>query len=159
MKRQLRVLVWVGVEAVDQYTLKYTLNESCTYFPTGAGVGLLLGAQSVPGSGVGGVGVIIGVADGVAMLGQILLHLVVIGAGTAQLIPLTTRGGQYVLRKVAPRSGSTIMWGSDADRFHDIIVTNEMVTVEDWEAMKSSRPGRASDRSRSCTQAGCRRSG
>lgn len=58
-----------------------------------------------------------------------------LGAGV--MIPLTTRGGQYVLRKVAPRSGSTIMWGSDADRFHDIIVTNEMVTVEDWEAMKS----------------------
>ena len=30
-----------------------------------------------------------------------------LGAGV--MIPLTTRGGQYVLRKVAPRSGSTII--------------------------------------------------
>lgn len=58
-----------------------------------------------------------------------------LGAGV--MIPLTTRGGSYVLRKVAPRSGSTIMWGNDPDRFHDIIVTNEMVKVEDWEAMKA----------------------
>ena len=58
-----------------------------------------------------------------------------LGAGV--MIPLTTQGGNYVLRHTAPRSGSTIMWGNDPDRMHDIIVTNEMVTVEDWEAMKS----------------------
>lgn len=58
-----------------------------------------------------------------------------LGAGV--MIPLTSHGGAYVLRHTAPLSATTVMWGNDTDRFHDIIVTNEMVTVEDWNAMKA----------------------
>lgn len=57
--------------------------------------------------------------------------------GAGVMIPLTTHGGQYALRHTVPLSGSTIMWGNDPDRQHYVMVTNEMVTVEDWNAMKA----------------------
>lgn len=53
------------------------------------------------------------------------------------MIPLTSQGGQYALRRNAYRSAATPMWGNDTDRFHDVVVTNEMVKLEDWNAMKT----------------------
>lgn len=41
----------------------------------------------------------------------------------AVLIPGTTNGGNYGLSRVAKRSASTVLWGNDSDRFHNVLVT------------------------------------
>ena len=54
----------------------------------------------------------------------------------AAMLPLQTRGGNYAISRVAPRSGSSVLWGNDSDRFHSLIVTTEPLTKEDNQAMK-----------------------
>ena len=49
----------------------------------------------------------------------------------AVLIPGTTNGGNYGLSRVAKRSASTVLWGNDSDRFHNVLVTTELITAED----------------------------
>lgn len=54
----------------------------------------------------------------------------------AAMLPLQTRGGNYAISRVAPRSGSSVLWGNDADRFHSLIVTTEPLTKEVNQEMK-----------------------
>ena len=55
----------------------------------------------------------------------------------AVLIPGTTRGGNYGLSRVAKRSASTVLWGNDSDRFHNVLVTTELITAEDQTHLKA----------------------
>lgn len=55
----------------------------------------------------------------------------------AVLIPGTTDGGNYGLSRVAKRSASTVLWGNDADRFHNVLVTTELITAEDQTHLKA----------------------
>lgn len=55
----------------------------------------------------------------------------------AVLIPGTTNGGNYGLSRVAKRSASTVLWGNDADRFHNVLVTTELITAEDQTHLKA----------------------
>lgn len=54
----------------------------------------------------------------------------------AVLIPGTTNGGNYGLSRVAKRSASTVLWGNDSDRFHNVLVTTELITAEDQTHLK-----------------------
>ena len=45
--------------------------------------------------------------------------------GSAVMIPLESRGGQYGLTRIAPRSGNTTLWGNDSDRVHQFIIVKE----------------------------------
>ena len=56
--------------------------------------------------------------------------------GSGVMIPTRTRGGQYAMSRVAPRSVNTTLWGSDSDRFHNAIVATEFITAEDRDAIK-----------------------
>lgn len=55
----------------------------------------------------------------------------------AVLIPGTTNGGNYGLSRVAKRSTSTVLWGNDSDRFHNVLVTTELITAEDQTHLKA----------------------
>lgn len=55
----------------------------------------------------------------------------------AVLIPGTTNGGNYGLSRVAKRSASTVLWGNDSDRFHNILVTTELISAEDQTHLKA----------------------
>ena len=55
----------------------------------------------------------------------------------AVLIPGTTNGGNYGLSRVAKRSASTVLWGNDPDRFHNVLVTTELITAEDQTHLKA----------------------
>ena len=45
--------------------------------------------------------------------------------GSAVMIPLESRGGQYAITRIAPRSANTTLWGNDADRVHQFIIVKE----------------------------------
>lgn len=55
----------------------------------------------------------------------------------AVLIPGTTNGGNYGLSRVAKRSPSTVLWGNDSDRFHNVLVTTELISAEDQTHLKA----------------------
>lgn len=52
-------------------------------------------------------------------------------------LPMTSRGGLYAMTRVAPYSASSVLWGSDGDRLHDIVVTTEPILAEDYLAMRA----------------------
>lgn len=54
----------------------------------------------------------------------------------AVLIPGTTNGGNYGLSRVAKRSASTVLWGNDSDRFHNVLITTELISAEDQTHLK-----------------------
>ena len=43
----------------------------------------------------------------------------------AVMIPLDSRGGQYAITRIAPRSTSSTLWGNDEDRMHQAIIIKE----------------------------------
>lgn len=43
----------------------------------------------------------------------------------AVMIPLESRGGQYAITRIAPRSTSSTLWGNDEDRMHQAIIIDE----------------------------------
>ena len=43
----------------------------------------------------------------------------------AVMIPLDSRGGQYAITRIAPRSTSSTLWGNDEDRMHQAIIIEE----------------------------------
>lgn len=55
----------------------------------------------------------------------------------AVVVPYYSDGGSYGITHVVPGSIPSVMWGSDIDRFHTAIVTNELITVEDRLALKA----------------------
>lgn len=55
----------------------------------------------------------------------------------AVLIPGTTNGGNYGLSRVAKRSASTVPWGNDSDRFHNVLITTELISAEDQTHLKA----------------------
>ena len=56
---------------------------------------------------------------------------------SAVMVPTTTRGGMYAMSHVATRTVPTVLWGSDASRYHQAIVANELIKSEDQDAMKA----------------------
>lgn len=55
----------------------------------------------------------------------------------AVLIPGTTNGGNYGMSRVAKRSASTVLWGNDSDRFHNVLITTELISAEDQTHLKA----------------------
>ena len=50
--------------------------------------------------------------------------------GSAIMIPTTTKGGNYAITRVVPRTANTTLWGNDSDRFHNVVVLNDFLTPE-----------------------------
>ncbi len=51
-------------------------------------------------------------------------------------IPLTSQGGNYAISRAVPYSASPVLWGNDGDRYHNMLVTTEFITVEDRNELK-----------------------
>lgn len=56
---------------------------------------------------------------------------------SAAFLPTTTDGGTEAMSKVAPYTVSAALWGDDQDKFHNYVVTNEIITLTDRNALKA----------------------
>lgn len=55
---------------------------------------------------------------------------------TGVIIPSTTKGGRYAISRVAPGTVSPVLWGTDNERFHQVLVATEFIKSEDRTEMK-----------------------
>lgn len=56
---------------------------------------------------------------------------------SAVMLPLTASGGTYAISRVAPYTGPYALWGNDADRFHDLLVTTQPIQADHINHMKA----------------------
>ena len=54
----------------------------------------------------------------------------------AVMLPLTAGGGNYAISRMAPYTVPNALWGNDADRFHNAVVTTKPITAAHREEMK-----------------------
>lgn len=55
----------------------------------------------------------------------------------AVMLPLTSKGGNYAISRVAPYSVSSVLWGNDNYRYHNAIVATEPITTADRDELKA----------------------
>ena len=55
---------------------------------------------------------------------------------TGVMAPYQTQGGVYRIGHQAYRTTPYAMWGNDDDRMFSMVIANELIKVEDWDAMK-----------------------
>lgn len=51
-------------------------------------------------------------------------------------IPTETQYGNFGLRRTAPRTAPYVLWGDDYERYHNVVVANELITAADQKEMK-----------------------
>lgn len=56
---------------------------------------------------------------------------------SAVMIPTTTLGGRYAISRTVPNSKTTILWGNDSYRTHNLLVTTELIKEADRAEMKA----------------------
>ena len=56
---------------------------------------------------------------------------------TGIMLPLTANGGNYAISRVVPYTASSTLWGNDSDRFHNVLVCTEPLTVADRDELKA----------------------
>lgn len=56
---------------------------------------------------------------------------------SAVMLPLTANGGNYTIGRVVPNTRTTVMWGTDNIRFHNLLVTTELLKKEDVSHLKN----------------------
>lgn len=57
---------------------------------------------------------------------------------SAVMLPLTAKGGNYTISRVAPNTAPNALWGSDADRVHNLVITDKPITAEHGDVMKAN---------------------
>lgn len=57
-----------------------------------------------------------------------------LGAGI--FLPTTSKGGNYAIARMAPKTNTPVLWGNDTYRYHDVLVTEELIASEDIAAMR-----------------------
>ena len=53
------------------------------------------------------------------------------------MLPTTTKGGNYAISRAVPYSSSTMLWGADESRYHNMIVATEPITVAHRDELKA----------------------
>ena len=53
------------------------------------------------------------------------------------MLPTTTAGGNYAISRAVPYSSSSRMWGNDSDRYHNMLVATELITVAHRDELKA----------------------
>ena len=53
------------------------------------------------------------------------------------MLPLSASGGNYAISRLAPNTASSVLWGSDADRFFMAMVTSDPITAEHRSVMRT----------------------
>ena len=56
---------------------------------------------------------------------------------TAVMLPIYSRGGNYAVSRVAPKTVPNVLWGNDNERVHSLLVTSDFITTEDRDALKA----------------------
>ncbi len=54
----------------------------------------------------------------------------------AVMLPNSSNGGNYSISRVAPYTNTPVLWGNDAYRFHDRVVTDKPLTTADRDEIK-----------------------
>ncbi|MBR2572149.1 MAG: peptide ABC transporter substrate-binding protein [Clostridia bacterium] len=49
----------------------------------------------------------------------------------AVMIPMTSRGGNYAISRVAPRTVTSVLWGNDQNRFHNAVIADQILSSEE----------------------------
>ena len=57
--------------------------------------------------------------------------------GSGVMLPLGSNGGNYAISRVAPYTATTVLWGNDYKRFHNMVITTEPLTPEVRDEMKA----------------------
>ncbi len=52
------------------------------------------------------------------------------------MLPLESKGGNYAISRAVPRTIDDVLYGSDQDRYHSIVCTNELIKAEDIKACR-----------------------
>lgn len=52
-------------------------------------------------------------------------------------LPVMSNGGNYAMSRMVPRTTTQVLWGMDEYRYYPALVTNELITVEDNNALKA----------------------
>ena len=52
-------------------------------------------------------------------------------------LPLSSKGGNYAISRVAPNTASTTLWGNDQSRFYGVLVTTEPITAAHRDQLKA----------------------
>lgn len=50
-------------------------------------------------------------------------------------LPIQSHGGSYSMSRVVPRTTTTLSWGNDGKRYHNLLITNEILKAEDRAAL------------------------
>ena len=53
------------------------------------------------------------------------------------MLPLTTQGGNYAISRVAPYTITSVLWGSDWNRFHNALVCTDPIKKTDRDELKA----------------------
>lgn len=56
---------------------------------------------------------------------------------SAVMLPLGASGGNYAISRMAPNTIPTVLWGNDAERFHNALVTTTPITARDRSVMRA----------------------
>lgn len=56
---------------------------------------------------------------------------------SAVFLPLNSSGGNYAISRLAPYTTPSVLWGNDAERFHNALVTTSPITAAHREEMKA----------------------
>ncbi len=58
---------------------------------------------------------------------------------SAMYVPGSSNGGNYAIGRIAANTATSVLWGNDSYRYHDVIVVNEdPVTSQQWNVMKKA---------------------
>ncbi|MCR5664584.1 MAG: peptide ABC transporter substrate-binding protein [Oscillospiraceae bacterium] len=55
----------------------------------------------------------------------------------AIMLPTTTKGGNYAISRVVPKTINSTLWGNDSDRFHNALVVTEFMLPADRNEIKA----------------------
>ena len=50
---------------------------------------------------------------------------------SAVVLPTTSRGGNYAISRIAPRTVPYVQWGNDDDRLHGMVISDEFITPDE----------------------------
>lgn len=53
------------------------------------------------------------------------------------LLPSTANGGNYAISRVAPYTSTSVLWGNDSYRYHNVVVADKPITTEHRDEMKA----------------------
>ncbi len=53
------------------------------------------------------------------------------------MLPLTSNGGTYAVSRVVPNTATSVLWGNDSYRYHNVLVADKFLTSEDRAELKA----------------------